>query len=71
MQAPRDDPRPAGLVAGSEAGPVIAVEILIEQQAIAPVRVLLELPGAAMDRTPAIGTFQEDAGQPGAISSAT
>ena len=49
-----DDPRPAGLVAGPEAGPVVAVEILVEQHEIAPVRVFLELPGSAIDRPPAL-----------------
>src|SRR6516162_3430855 len=56
---PGDDPRPAGLVAGAEAGPVVAVEVLVEEEAIAPVRVLLELPGAAEDGPPALPVPEE------------
>src|SRR5262245_26554127 len=32
VQGPRDDPGPAGLVARPETGPVVPVEILVEQQ---------------------------------------
>ena len=49
-----DDPRPAGLVAGPEPGAVVAVEILVEQEAVAPVRVLLEGRVAAEDRAAAV-----------------
>ena len=34
----RDRPGPAGLVAGADAGAVVAVEVLVEQQVVAPVR---------------------------------
>ena len=51
-------------MAGAEAGPVVAVEVLVELEAIAPVRVLLELPGAAVDRTPAVLVFEEDVREP-------
>ena len=44
-------PGPAGLVAGAEAGAVVAVEVLVEQEVVAPVRVVLEL--LACRRTPA------------------
>src|SRR5436309_9342780 len=40
------DSGPARLVAGAEAGAVVAVEVLVEQDAVAPVRVLQELPRA-------------------------
>ena len=42
--------RPAGLVAGPNARAVVAMEVLIEQQQITPVRILLELLRAAVDR---------------------
>ena len=65
-------PGPAGLMAGAEAGAVVAVEVLVEQDEIAPVRVFLELPRAAVDRPPAVLVAQEDAAPAGAqISSAT
>ena len=52
---------PPGLVAGAEAGAVVAVEVLIERNAVAPVRVVLELFRAAKHRTPAGLVAQEDA----------
>src|SRR4051812_1350042 len=57
-----DDPRPAGLMAGPEPGAVVALEILIEQQAIAPVRVLLEGTVAAEDRAATVRAPQEQCG---------
>src|SRR5262249_45216732 len=39
--------RPSRLVAGANAGAVIAVKVFIEQQAVAPVRIRLELRGAS------------------------
>jgi len=39
----RHDTGPARLVAGAKAGAVVAVEILVEQDMVAPVRVVLEL----------------------------
>src|SRR5437660_73416 len=64
MHAAGDESSPAGLVAGTEAGAVIAMEVLIKQDEITPVRVVLKLPGSAIDRTPALLIAQEDAGQP-------
>src|SRR5207244_7186579 len=58
-----DDSRPAGLVARAEAGPVVAVEVFVEQQAIAPVRVVLELLGPTVDGTPTVLVAQEHVGQ--------
>src|SRR5207247_3396929 len=40
------------------------VEVLVEQEIVAPVRVLLKLPGPPVDRPPALAVPQEDAGQP-------
>src|SRR6476660_1385254 len=42
VHAPGYDSSPSGLVARAEPGPVIAVEVLVEQQQIAPVRGFLE-----------------------------
>ena len=44
----------SGLVARTETGPVVAVEVLVEQEIIAPVRVLLKLPGFPIDRPPTL-----------------
>src|SRR5262245_61574816 len=63
VHGPRDDAGPPGLVARAEAGPVVAVEVLVEQDEVAPVRVFLELAGAAVDRAAALPVAQEDAGQ--------
>ena len=40
----RHQPRPARLMAGAKARAVIAVEILVEEDVIPPVRIGLELP---------------------------
>src|SRR5262245_2174654 len=51
-------------MAGAEAGPVVTVEIFVEQDEVSPVRVLLELACAAVNRTSSILIFEENAGQP-------
>src|SRR5437773_411577 len=56
----RDEPRPSRLVARAEAGAVVAVEVLVEEDEVAPVRVLLELLAAAVDRAAAVAPAQED-----------
>src|SRR6516225_1756497 len=61
---PRDDAGPAGLMAGTDAGSIVAVEVLVEQYRIVPVRILLELPRSPVDRPSAFLVAQEDAGQP-------
>src|SRR3954469_19514159 len=38
----RDEPRPAGLVSCAEAGAVVAVEVFVEDDVVAPPRVVLE-----------------------------
>src|SRR5689334_19882921 len=60
MHEPGDDPGPAGLVARAEAGAVVAVEIFVEVQAVAPVRILLEFPGSAVDGPPSVLVAKED-----------
>ena len=44
------EPGPAGLVAGAQPRPVVAVEVLVEEDVVAPVRIGLELLRAAIDR---------------------
>src|SRR5215831_5905914 len=58
-----DEAGPAGLVAGAEAGAVVAVEVLVEEQVVPPVGIVLEFGDAAVDRTPAGGIADEDAGE--------
>ena len=56
-----DDAGPPGLVARAEAGPVVSVEVLVKQYEIAPVRILLELSGAAINRPVAVMVPPENA----------
>src|SRR5262245_1513098 len=63
LDQPGNDAGPAGLVAGAQARPVVAVEVFVELQVIAPVRVLLELAGPAEHRPPPLPVAQKDAGQ--------
>src|SRR5438552_18833258 len=60
----RDQPCPAGLMAGSDAGSVIAVEIFMEEQELVPLRVTLEFFVGAKDRTAAFAVLQEDRDEP-------
>ena len=46
--------RPAGLMAGAEPGAVVAVEVLVEEHVVAPVRIGLEFLRAAVDRAPSL-----------------
>jgi hypothetical protein len=63
VQQPCNRAGPAGLVARPDACPVVAVEVLVEQDQVAPVRILLELRGAAVHRAAAFRVAQEDPGQ--------
>src|SRR5437667_2735950 len=60
----RDQPCPAGLMAGSVAASVIAVEIFMEEQELVPLRVTLEFFVGAKDRTAAFAVLQEDRDEP-------
>ena len=64
MHGPSDDPGPTGLVTGPQPGAIVAMKVLIEGQAIAPVRILLEFLAAAINRTSALLVFEEDVCQP-------
>src|SRR3954452_10040630 len=50
----RDGPRPAGLVARAQAGPVVTVEVLVERDQVVPVRIALEGLAAAEHRPAAV-----------------
>src|SRR5262249_24636309 len=56
-----DEPRPAGLVRRSDAGAVVAVEVLEEENQVAPVWVGLELLRAAVDGPSTALVAQENA----------
>ena len=48
----------------SEAGSIVAVEVLVEQDVIPPMRIFLELLRSTVNRTSSVFILQEDAGQP-------
>ena len=50
-------------MAGAEARTVVAVEVLVEEDQVAPMRILLELGRPSIDRPLPIGVAQESAGQ--------
>ena len=54
VQAAGDQAGPARLVAGAQPGAIVAVEVFMKKDEVAPVRVLLKLPDTAVDRTPAV-----------------
>src|SRR6266545_6064671 len=57
-----DDAGPSRLMVGSDSRAVVTVEVLVEEDEVPPVRVLLELLDASVDRAPPVGVPQEDAG---------
>src|SRR5271168_5003862 len=70
IEAPKDfdqrrhEPGPSCLMTGADASAIVAVEIFVEQQVIAPIRIALELLGSPEHRPPAGLIAQEDPGQP-------
>src|SRR6185369_3327650 len=56
-----DQSGPSGLVAGSQAGAVVAVEIFVEENQVAPVWIVLEFSGASVDGAAAYRGAQESA----------
>src|SRR4029077_3616192 len=66
IKSASDYSSPSGLVAGAQSGAVIAVEILVEQDVVFPVRIFLELLGTAIDGPLAVGIAEKDARQPAA-----
>src|SRR5579862_3721828 len=63
MHHPSDNSRPAGLMACTKTSSVIAMEVFVEQDVVAPVRIFLELPRSSIDGPPAIFVPQKDTGQ--------
>src|SRR5262249_46690539 len=55
---------PARLVTGPQAGPVVPVEVFVEQDVVAPVGIGLELLGSAVHGSPALLVAKEDAREP-------
>ena len=56
-------PRPASLMAGTQSGPVVGMEVFEEQQVIPPLGIGLELLCTAVDRTPAAFIAQKCTGE--------
>src|SRR5205814_2755468 len=56
----RDEGRPAGLVTGADAGAVVPVEVLVEEEVIPPMGIRLELLRPAVDRPPSVGPAEEE-----------
>src|SRR3954470_7239040 len=63
MHQPRDDSRPPGLMARPETRAVVAVEVLVEQEQIAPVRIGLKLRRSSVDGAMSVAVAQEDGGE--------
>src|SRR5512145_833137 len=55
----RHQPCPSRLVISTEAGAVVAMEVLIEQQQVAPVRVFLETSGPTVDAAATVAPARE------------
>ena len=53
------EPGPSRLMRGTEPGTVVAVEVLVEEDEVAPVRVVLELGLSAVDRPAAARVAQQ------------
>src|SRR6185369_10485360 len=58
-----DDAGPAALMTGAKTGAVVAVKVFVEQQVVAPLRILLEFLLAAKNGASAIFVPQKDAGE--------
>ena len=55
LQQLGDEPGPASLVTRPDSAPVIAVEVLVKEDEVTPVRIVLESRVATVDRATAIG----------------
>src|SRR5580765_1299576 len=64
IERARYDSGPAGLVAGSQPGAIVPVEVFVEQNVVLPVRIVLELLSSAVYRPSAVGIAEENARQP-------
>ena len=65
VQSPCNDARPACLMARAKPGAVIAVEVFVEQQAVAPVRILLKFLGPAVDGAAPVAVLEKNVREPG------
>ncbi|HYX59139.1 MAG TPA: hypothetical protein VE888_09030, partial [Streptosporangiaceae bacterium] len=63
LDQPGHEAGPAGLVGGTQPGSVVAVEVLVEQDQVTPVRVVLKEPGSAVDGALPVTVPQEGADQ--------
>src|SRR4030095_2200973 len=59
----RDEPGPPGLMACTEARTVVALEVLVEQEVVAPVRIGLEHPRVAIHRPACVIVAKKDAAE--------
>jgi hypothetical protein len=59
-----DQGGPAGLVHGPESGPVVAVEVLVEQQVVLPCGIVLQQVDATIDRSASVRPGEPNAYQP-------
>src|SRR5215469_7759158 len=55
-----DETRPSSLMAGSQARTIVAVEIFVEEDVVAPVRILLELLRCSVHRPLAVRIAREE-----------
>src|SRR6202142_1110391 len=60
----RDQTGPPGLMAGAEPGAVVAVKVLIEQDVVAPVRILLKRRLPAEDGAATVGAARHQTDEP-------
>src|SRR5436190_81787 len=60
----RDQGCPAGLMTGTNPSPIIAVEIFVKRNKVAPVRICLKLLHSAEHRPPAVLILLKDLDQP-------
>src|SRR5215831_15309997 len=64
MHAAGEDTGPAGLMASTEAGAIVAMKVLVEREVIAPMWILLKRAGTPVDWPPAMIVPQKHADQP-------
>lgn len=55
---------PTGLVTGAQPGTIVAMEVFVEADVVAPMRIVLELLRAAVDGSSAMRVAQENPGEP-------
>src|SRR5579871_6146618 len=60
MHAASDDAGPTGLMAGAETSTIVSVEVLVEQEEVAPVRIILEFVSSTVYGTVSHLVLQED-----------